>query len=178
MKTKRIAIDGIMAALYVVLGFISLDFGMVKISVEELPVILAGLMMGPVDGMIVGGLGTFICQIIRYGISATTALWMLPYIACGLVCGLCAMKSNYYNTGKQLWLIIIAAGMVTFVLNTLAIYVDSKVYGYYSVPYVWGALGVRFLVLVIKTAAFGLLIMPILKAMAKITGRKKNDDIR
>ena len=101
MKTKRIAIDGIMAALYVVLGFISLDLGMVKISVEELPVMLAGLMLGPVDGMIVGGLGTLICQLIRYGVSATTILWMLPYIACGLVCGLCAKKSNYYNTGKQ-----------------------------------------------------------------------------
>ena len=98
---------------------------------------------------------------------------MLPYIACGLICGLFAKKNNYYNTGKQLWVIIIIAGLVTFALNTLAIYVDSKVYGYYSPAYVWGALGVRLAVLGIKTVMFGFLIMPILKAVAKITGRKK-----
>ena len=173
MKTKRIAIDGIMAALYVVLGYLSVDLGMVKISIEELPVILAGLMMGPADGMIVGGLGTFICQVIRYGFSATTVLWMLPYIACGLICGLFAKKNNYYNTNRQLWVIIIIAGLTVFVLNTLAIYVDSKIYGYYSPAYVWGALGLRLLVFAVKTVVFGLLILPILKAMAKITGRRK-----
>lgn len=173
MKTKRIATDGIMAALYVVLGFLSIDLGMMKISVEELPVMLAGLMMGPVDGMIVGGLGTFICQIIRYGLSATTVLWMLPYIVCGLICGLFAEKYNYYNTSRQLWLIITAAGMAAFALNTLAIYTDSKVYGYYSVPYVWGALGVRFVVLAVKTVLFGFIMMPLLKALARVTGRRK-----
>lgn len=173
MKTKRIAIDGIMAALYVVLGYLSLDLGMMKISIEDLPVILAGLMMGPIDGMIVGGLGTFICQIIRYGFSVTTALWMLPYIVCGLICGLFAEKNNFYNSNRQLWLIIIASGLAAFALNTLAIYVDSRVYGYYSVPYVWGALGIRFAVLVIKTVVFGFVMMPLLKALARITGRKK-----
>lgn len=173
MKTKRIAIDGIMAALYVILGYISIDMGMMKISFEDLPVILAGLMMGPIDGMIVGGLGTFIFQMLRYGFSATTLLWMLPYIVCGLICGLFAKQNNYYNTNRQLWLIIMVAGLATFSLNTLAIYVDSKVYGYYSPAYVWGALGVRFLIMAAKTVIFGLLTMPILKAMAKITGRKK-----
>ncbi len=173
MKTKRIAIDGIMAALYVILGYISIDMGMMKISFEDLPVILAGLMMGPIDGMIVGGLGTFIFQMLRYGFSATTLLWMLPYIVCGLICGLFAKQNNYYNTNRQLWLIIMVAGLATFSLNTFAIYVDSKVYGYYSPAYVWGALGVRFLIMAAKTVIFGLLTMPILKAMAKITGRKK-----
>lgn len=173
MKTKRIAIDGILSALYIALGCIAIDLGMAKISIEELPVIIAGLVLGPIDGMIVGGLGTFICQVIRYGFSATTVLWMLPYIVCGLICGLFAKKNNYYNTGKQLWVIIIIAGLATFALNTLAIYVDSKVYGYYSPAYVWGALGVRLAVLGIKTVMFGFLIMPILKAVAKITGRKK-----
>lgn len=173
MKTKRIAIDGILSALYVVLGYIAIDMGMAKISIEELPVILAGLLLGPIDGMIVGGLGTFICQIIKYGFSATTLLWMLPYIACGLVCGLFAKKYNYYNTSKQLWAIIIIAGLVTFALNTLAIYVDSKVYGYYTPAYVWGALGIRLAVMAVKTVIFGFIIMPILKATARITGRKK-----
>ena len=37
MKAKRIAIDGIMAALYVVLGYLSIDLGMMKISFEEFP---------------------------------------------------------------------------------------------------------------------------------------------
>ena len=173
MKAKRIAIDGIMAALYVVLGYLSIDLGMMKISFEEFPVILVGLVMGPVDGMIVGGLGTFIFQIIRYGFSATTVLWMLPYIICGLVCGLFAVKYHYYNTNRQLWAIIIIAGILTFAFNTLAIYVDSKVYGYYTPAYVWGALGFRLIIMAAKIVVFGLLAMPILKAMAKITGRKK-----
>ena len=65
MKTKRIAIDGILSALYIALGCIAIDLGMAKISIEELPVIVAGLVLGPIDGMIVGGLGTFICQVVR-----------------------------------------------------------------------------------------------------------------
>ena len=179
MKTKRIAIDGIMAALYVILGYISIDMGMLKISFEEFPVILSGLVLGPVDGVIVGGIGTFLFQILRYGFSATTLMWMLPYIVCGLVCGLYASKYGFYNSGRQLWFIITVAGFVTFALNTLAIYVDSKVYGYYSDAYVFGALGIRLIIMAVKTVVFGFLAMPVLRAMARITGRKKsNNDLR
>lgn len=173
MNARRIAIDAMMSAMYVTLAYLSINLGFAKITFESFPVIVAGLMLGPVDGLIVGAIGTFIYQLTGYGITVTTLLWMLPYMACGLSCGLYARKYKYYNTVKQIWIIIIIAELVTFLLNTLAIYVDSRVYGYYTAAYVWGAIWVRLAVSVIKSVIYGFITLPILNGMAQVSGRKK-----
>ena len=162
-----------MAAVYVTLAYLSVSLGFAKITLESLPVIIAGLMLGPVDGLIVGGVGTFIYQLTSYGITLTTVLWMLPYMVCGVICGFYAKKYHYYNNVRQLRTIIIQAELILFLLNTLAIYADSKIYGYYTAAYVWGAVGVRAAVAAVKCVIYSFVTMPILKGMAEISGRKK-----
>ena len=49
--------------------------------------ILAALLCSPLDGAAVGGIGTLLYQLLRYGVTATTPLWILPYILCGLLVG-------------------------------------------------------------------------------------------
>lgn len=173
MKAKRIAIDAMMSAMYVTLAYFSINLGFAKITFECFPVIIAGLMLGPVDGLIVGAIGTFIYQLTGYGITVTTLLWMLPYMACGLVCGLYAKRFKYYNSLKQIWIIIIISELLVFAFNTLAIFVDSKVYGYYTFAYVWGAVWVRLAVAAIKSVIYGFITMPVLNGMAQVSGRKK-----
>ncbi|MBQ9420995.1 MAG: folate family ECF transporter S component [Lachnospiraceae bacterium] len=169
IRTSQLTIDAMLAAMCAVLGYVALDAGQFKITFESLPVLFAALMYGPVDGMLVGGIGTFIYQFLRYGFSATTALWILPYIVCGLVAGLYSKHFTFNNNRKQLLFIVVLSELLIFVFNTLAIYVDSKVYGYYSYAYVWGAIGLRFVIAVIKSVIFGLVTPGILKRMSRIT---------
>ena len=76
--TRQMALDAVLAAICMVLGYYGPDLGNLKITFEGLPVILAGLLLGPVDGAVVGGIGTLLYQLLRYGVSATTLLWILP----------------------------------------------------------------------------------------------------
>ena len=175
MSAKKTATDAMLAAVCAVLGYVALDLGTVKITFESLPVIFAALMFGPADGMLVGGVGTFIYQILRYGFSPTTALWILPYVISGFVTGFYAKKHNFTNSVKEIRLIIITAELIILVFNTLAIYVDSKVFGYYSVPYVWGKIGIRLVICVVKSVAFGAFTPQLLIRLSKFTGNGRKN---
>ena len=63
-STAQIAINAMLAALCAVLGYFSLDFVNLKITFESFPVLLAGMMYGPVNGAMVGLTGTFIYQLL------------------------------------------------------------------------------------------------------------------
>ena len=77
-KTKKLAMDSMLAAMCAVLGYLSLDFGNLKITFESVPILLGALLLGPIDGMAIGGVGTLLYQLVRYGVSVTTPLWILP----------------------------------------------------------------------------------------------------
>ena len=77
-KTKKLAMDSMLAAMCAVLGYLSLDFGNLKITFESVPILLGALLLGPIDGMAIGGVGTLLYQLVRYGVSVTTLLWILP----------------------------------------------------------------------------------------------------
>lgn len=167
--TQRITRDAMLAAACAVLGYISLSFGNLKITFESLPVLLAAFMFGPVDGMLVGGIGTFIYQVLRYGMTATTLLWILPYVLCGLFTGLAAKGSKNRLDQKRIMLIVVLMGIMIFVVNTFGIYVDSKIYGYYSAAYVFGTVGIRFVLCIVKYVVFGFVMPVLLKGLRMIT---------
>ena len=170
MNTKKMTINALLAAMCAVLGYVSLDLGYLKVTFESVPVLMAGLMFGPGSGALVGGIGTLIYQLLRYGVSATTLLWMLPYILSGFISGLFAKKYGFRNTTIQLAFIISSMEILVFLLNTAVIYIDSKLYGYYSFAYVFGSFFVRFAIAIVKCAAFSVVIPRLLIAMSGITG--------
>lgn len=166
MKTKQLTTDAVLAAMCAVLGAVSLDLGNLKISFESLPVLMAALMFGPWDGFAVGGIGTLIYQLLRYGVSVTTVLWMLPYALCGALAGYYAKREGFKLNNKQVTAAVFVSCALIFLLNTLVMYVDSKVYGYYSFAYIFGSMLPRIAVFLIKSAAFSA-IMPLLLRAAK-----------
>ena len=172
MKTKQLTINAMLAAMCAVLGYVSLDMGNIKITFESVPVLLAAVLFGPVDGMLVGGVGTLIYQLIRYGVSATTPLWILPYILCGLVAGLWAKKGHFNLGRRQMVALVTVAEFLIFAVNTVVIYLDSKIYGYYSFAYVFGAFGVRFILCIVQSVVFGLA-LPGLIAVIKNVSRQE-----
>lgn len=168
ITTKQLCIDAMLAALCAVLGYFAIDMLSIKITFEGVPVLIGALLFGPIDGVLIGGVGTFIYQVIRYGISATTALWILPYLLYGLVLGFFA-KKNKFNYSKKfpITVVIVLGEMLITAVNTLAIFVDSKIYGYYSVELITGALGLRILICVVKAAVFAIIMPSLIKAIQK-----------
>ncbi|MCI8608939.1 MAG: ECF transporter S component [Firmicutes bacterium] len=164
-KTKELAINSMMAAMCAVLGYVALDMGSLKVTFESLPILLSALLFGPASGMVVGGMGTLIYQLLRYGVSATTALWMLPYIVCGLIVGWYAKRHDFTLTNMQIMGIVIINELLITILNTGVIYVDSKIYGYYTAALIVGSLVPRLLICVGKAVAFGLVLPGVIRAV-------------
>ena len=162
MKTKQLAINSMLAAMCAVLGYVSLDMGNVKVTLESLPVLLGALLFGPADGALIGLVGTFVYQLLRYGFSATTLLWMLPCIIGGLIAGFYAKKKNFSLSFAQTVFIALLCEFVVTVLNTGVMYVDSKIYGYYSYAYIFGSVSIRFLLCIGRSVVYALVLPPLL----------------
>lgn len=175
---KRIALDAVMVALYIGLSFLSIPLGGLKITFEALPVIICAVAFGPVDAAIVGFLSEFLNQMLTYGFTPTTLLWVLPAVVRGLFIGLCvlAMKKHLkqdvftlLKSKRSVWLLVICAvsGVLVSCINTFTLYVDSKMYGYYSYAMVFGVFWIRIISGIISSIAMGLLTSPVVLALQK-----------
>jgi len=79
MSTRKMVTIAMLTAVYVVLNFAgTVRLGWINISVASLPVIVGAMLYGPVGGLLVGLLGAFMGQLLTYGVTATTILWILP----------------------------------------------------------------------------------------------------
>ena len=86
MTTRQMAADSMLAAMCAVLGAVALDVGNLKITLESVPIIVGALLFGSLDGAAIGFVGTLVYQLLRYGVSVTTLLWILPYVVCAADC--------------------------------------------------------------------------------------------
>ena len=159
-----------LTAIYVVLSIMTpikvINF---KFTLEAFPILVAGLLMGPYEGRLVGLLGSGIYQVLfsSYGITPTTLLWMLPHVFSGFLCGVLAKKAGKLTTVKVIIIATICAFSVT-ILNTLALYVDSKMYGYYSDKLVFGALLLKFAAGFILSVLYALILPKLIEQLKKI----------
>ena len=174
-NVKRLVLNAVLIALYYALGFWRIPIGNVlRISVAPFSVILCALAFGPVDGLIVGLLGEFLTQVLGpYGLTPTTLLWCLGESVRGLTLGLMArlvMKKGFDHNAKRI-VAVLAACVVTGILNslcnTLALYVDSKMFGYYSYAMVFGALLTRLVLSVVTSGVLGYLALPVISALRR-----------
>ena len=176
MTTKRLALDAVMVALYFALSMIAIPLGGLKLTFEHLPIILCAVLFGPVDALIVGALGEFINQMLTFGFTPTTILWMAPAMIRGLSMGLGARLSPRFLGLEALlekkipvafWVLCIIAGLVCSLVNTFTLYVDSKMFGYYSYAMVFGVLWVRLGTSAISSVVMSVVAKPLTQAMRK-----------
>lgn len=170
MKTRQLTLDAMLCALCAVLGYVALDLGNVKLTFESLPILLGGLLFGPVDGMLIGGVGTLIYQLLRYGVPATTLLWIVPYIVCGLIAGAWGRINHFRLERAQTVFLVVCAELAVTGLNTVPIYVDSKLYGYYYPGIILGVLALRLVISVGKGIAFGLILPELIGTIRRVLG--------
>lgn len=166
----QLVTDAMLCAVCAVLGYLAIDLTSIKITFESLPILIAALLFGPVDGIVVGGIGTLIYQFLRYGFTATTFLWMLPYIILGFIAGFYAKKQNFRYKPKELGVLVILCELVVTLLNTLVILIDSKIYGWYYPTLITGSLVIRLAVCIAKAIVFGVILYPLLTAIKRNGG--------
>ena len=165
--TRRIATDAMLSAMFVCLSFISINIGnAMKISVDSLPILVAALLLGPLDGLAVGLVGSFLNQLLTYGLSVTTVLWILPAGLRGLVVGLYAQCHRFHLSQKQLILITTLTALLVTALNTLIMYLDSLIIGYPFAATLPTVL-LRIISGILVAVVFSLILPPLLKALKK-----------
>ena len=76
----RLVMDAMFIALYVVLSFfLSVRIPpLIKISWASLPLLIAALLFRPADAIAVALCGSFLEQLLSYGVGPTTPIWMAP----------------------------------------------------------------------------------------------------
>lgn len=169
MKPKRLVTNAMLIAMYVVLSLVAtINAGNMKFTLDSLPIIVGAALFGPVDGMIIGLMGSFLNQMLTYGFTATTVLWIIPAGIRGLMIGFYAKHHNFDMSFKQTQFITISSALAVTAVNTLVMYIDSKIYGYYSFAYVFGGILPRIIAGIIVAFVFGAILPHILKPIKKI----------
>ena len=179
MTAKRLVLNAVLIALYVLLGFLKIPIGnILRINLASFSVVVCAVAFSPIDGLVVGFLGEFLSQILGpYGLTPTTALWALPEAARGLLLGLFVLiyvkkqlaTTNTLKPNAMAWYLsaCILSGVVASLLNTFALYVDSKMFGYYSYHMVFGILVVRLAIAVVMSGMFGYVALHIVSALKR-----------
>lgn len=176
---KRLVLNAMMVAMYVVLGYLRIPIGNTfRISVAPFTVILCALAFGPIDGLLVGFLGEFLTQILGpYGLTQTTLLWCIGETVRGLTLGLASRLllrkwifcANRPETRQVVVILVFCAitGILASLGQTFALYVDSTLLGYYSYAMVFGALVARMGIYVVVSSLLGYLCLPIIATVRK-----------
>ena len=169
MKTRRLVLSAMLTALYVLLSlYVTINLGNMKITLDALPILIAALLFGPLTGAAVGLVGSFLVQMLTYGFTPTTLLWILPAGVRGLLVGAAAKRLDLTKRGNLLATIVVSALIVT-TINTVVMAIDAKLYGYYSHAYVFGALIWRYLAGILVSVVYAA-VLPVLLSHLRRAG--------
>ena len=165
MKTQTLVLSALLMAMHIVLSFFSITLPAMKINLSGLPIIVGGLLFGPAVGGLVGLLGSFLYQILSYGLMTTTILWIIPHAVRGLIVGFWA-KHKKFKPGKiDTILVIILSSVVATLLNTVGMYIDGIVWGYEAGAF--AAIGIRLVNSVITSVIYVIVVIPLMKPLRR-----------
>ena len=167
---KRLATDAVLIALYFGLSLLSVEVSGIKLTFASLPTILCAMIYGPVDAFLVGFLGAFMEQMLKYGFTATKLLWVLPPAIRGLFIGLCCLLMKKSLSPEQMlqnrrpyafFIVCVISGMIVSTLNTAVYYVDAKMFHYYTYALIFGMFWLRLISGVISSLLMSLVALPV-----------------
>jgi len=126
---KRMTICGLLASVAIVLDYISFKNNFDKITLYPIAIILASLLFNIKYGLLTGIVAGFISQVICYGISPTTILWMIPYVLWGIL-PVCFVRLFKIKDNRDLILPLLISAFIITSVNTGISYLDGLVYQY------------------------------------------------
>ncbi len=175
---KRIAIDAVLIALYFALSWASVEIAGIKLTFVGLASIIAAMVYGPIDGFLVGFLGAFCEQMLKYGFTPTTLLWVLGPAVRGLFIGCCKLIFKKSMAPENLlkakrpyvfFAVCIVSGVLVSLLNTMAFYVDAKMFHYYTYELIFGVLWLRLLSGILSSVLMSMVTLPVLAGVRHTT---------
>ncbi len=175
-SVRRIAIDAVLIAMYFGLSLLSVEIGGIKLTFASLPTLICAMLFGPVDGFLVGFLGAFMEQMIKYGFTATTLLWVLPPAIRGLFVGVCALLLKKHMSVDAIlstkrpyvyFVVTLLSGAIVSGLNTLVFYVDAKMFGYYEYHMIFGVFWIRIASGLLSTLLMASIALPVVAALQR-----------
>ena len=131
MRNKRvfqICFCAIMASLAIALNSVASVqvTNSIKITFYALPLLVVGILYGPLMGLTTGVVAGVVLQLISpYGISLSSPFWALAPICWGGVSGLIHKLCKNMNQVLAIVLAVIAASISANLINTLAMIMDS-----------------------------------------------------
>lgn len=168
---KQLCLCAILAAFCFVLDYgttwLNSISGVFKLPLSALTIIIAAVMCGPFMGAAVGLTGTFLAQLVTYGLTPTTVLWILPAGIRGVCMGFLFIAFKRSMKTLPLAAEITISSVIVTAVNTLVIYLDSVIYGYYSPAVVLGGLFIRIITAVISSVVFAIILPPIVRVIDK-----------
>ena len=151
MNARRLTTNAVGIALFILLTYLSVELVVFKLSFASFPIIVVSLLFGCVDGMAVGGVGEFIHQLLTYGLTPTTVLWVLPALVRGLIVGLYAQRHGFALSLKQTAAIVLVSSLVVTALNTVVWYADAAIVGY-PIEFTFVSIVLRFVNSIVTAA--------------------------
>ncbi len=173
MTIRKWVLAGMFAAIYVALSAFTVDLRLMKISFSGLAVVLGALLMGPMPGAMIGFAGAFLEQILKYGLAPTTLMWVMPVMARGWLVGMLSKRCRFDPTPKQIAMITVVSAVFLTLLNTVAIFIDSKLYGYYTFQAVFGMVFTRLATGIATSFAYLLVIAVVYKRLKRFMAEQR-----
>ncbi len=165
MKPKRLVTVGMLTAMYIVLSLVgTLNLGGMKITLDSLPILVGAVLFGPLEGFLIGALGSFTNQMLTYGFTATTLLWILPAALRGLLVGLYAKHHHFEMTKFQTQFITITTAILVTAINTAVMYIDAIIYQY-SYAYISALIIPRIIAGIVTAVVFAAILPMIIKQL-------------
>lgn len=165
IKTQTLVLSSLLMAMHIVLSFFSITLPVMKINLSGLPIIVGGLLFGPMLGTLVGLLGSLLYQILSYGLMSTTILWIIPHAVRGFIVGLWAKQRNFRVSKSETIIVIVISSVVATVLNTIGMYIDGIVWGYEAAAF--ASIGIRLVNSVITSIIYVVIVIPLMKPLRK-----------
>ena len=171
-NARRICYIALLAAMYYVLNLLEIRApGNLHVTLDTLPVMVSALLLGPLDAALVAFFGELLNQVISpYGITATTLLWLMPPVIYALIIGAAARKQTEKPLETRIvlcYVVCILAAIVRTAANTLVIWADSVIYGYYSFAIVFGAAAIRFVTGIVAAILVATVTMPLVRLLRR-----------
>lgn len=173
-KSKMTVLDLCLCAMMIALHIVLEAFGTIrigndlKITFSTLPFVLTGMLCGPVEGLVTGLVGTFLSQLITFGITLTTPFWIIPGMLQGLAAGLIYMA---FKRKPKFWFVTVTvtlACLVLVIFNLIASYFDGVViWKYWTIEVLVALIPMRLLVWVGISIVYSAVAIPLCKTLQK-----------
>lgn len=172
-NVRRMCYTALLAAMYVPLSlYVAVQVGNVRISFGSLPVVIGALLFGPLDAAVVALVGEFFKQLLTYGVTYTTVLYLIPPALRGLVIGTAVLLSR--QRGGRLeerrilcYGVCVVAAVCTTIGNTLVNWLDSVLMNYYFPGLILGDLVYRLIVGMVNAIVIASIAIPLVELLRR-----------